>query len=213
MTSSSYSVAGAPATIRRAFVAILVLHALDTCDSSTTIVCARCSLRRVYGAAFLVKDRADGLRYVVKHVSLDGLDEEDIESAVNEVAALHAMNHPNIVRCHGSWVMPASDDPSLRPWSAGTETTRLPVSEALAVWTAAQANDACVGSVPSLNILTEYVDGGALDKLILQNKGEKPLEEELVGIWLAQLALAIDHMHKNNLLHRDIKVGLRTPCQ
>ena len=133
------------------------------------------------------------------------MEEEDIHNAVNEVSALLTLSHPNIVRCYGSWVMPASDDPSLRPWSAGTEQQRRPVSDALAAWSAAQANTSCVGSVPSLNILTEYLDGGSLDVLIRQNKG-KPLEEELVGVWLAQLALAIDHMHANNLLHRDIKV-------
>ena len=163
------------------------------------------SSRSCYGAAFLVKSRSDGRRLVVKHVALDGMEEEDIHNAVNEVSALLTLSHPNIVRCYGSWVMPASDDPSLRPWSAGTEQQRRPVSDALAAWSAAQANTSCVGSVPSLNILTEYLDGGSLDVLIRQNKG-KPLEEELVGVWLAQLALAIDHMHANNLLHRDIKV-------
>ena len=160
----------------------------------------------MYGEAFLLKDRSSGRKLVVKHVPLDGLDEGDVQSALKEVAALNMLSHPNIVRCHGAWVMPGVNDPSLRPWSRGSEHQRLPITEALATWTTSQ-NDAYHGSDPSLNILTEYIDGGSLDKLIQHNKEESTFEEELVGIWLAQLALAIDHMHKNRLLHRDIKVS------
>jgi serine/threonine protein kinase len=147
-------------------------------------------------------DRASGRRVVVKHVPLDG-DEEDVRTALNEVEALKSLSHPNIVRCFGSWVMPGGDGSS-EPWSEGSELARLPMSKALEAWTAAKTDPSI--SMPSLNILTEYIDGGSLDKLILRNKDDGPFEEDLLGVWLAQLILAIDHMHKRRLLHRDIKV-------
>lgn len=56
--------------------------------------------------------------------------------------------------------------------------------------------------MPSINILTEFIDGGSLDTLIQQNA---PIDEELVCAWLAQIILGIEHMHSRNLLHRDIK--------
>ena len=95
----------------------------------------------VYGEAYLLVDRASGKKIVVKHVCLDGLDEEDVKTAVNEVTALTSLAHPNIVQCRGAFVMPASKDLELRPWSFGTEKLRLPISEAMAVWSAAQKDE------------------------------------------------------------------------
>lgn len=150
-------------------------------------------------------DRASGKKLVVKHVSLDGRDDADILTAIKEVEALNTLRHPNIVRYVGAWVMPGVDlDWPVRPWGEGTEAMRLPVSKALEAWADAQKNVDI--SAPSLNILTEYVDGGSLDKLICRQKGT-PINEDLVGIWLAQLILAVQHMHDRRLLHRDIKAS------
>ena len=163
-------------------------------------------LRSVYGEAFLVADRATGKRLVIKHVSLERVDQQKhVQAAVDEVSALNLLCHPNIVRCHGSWVMPGTEHVTTRPWDVGTESLRRPVNEALKVWKEWQ-NETSDKAAPSLNILTEWIDGGSLDRLIQRNNGAKPLDEDLVGIWSAQLVLAIDHMHKSNLLHRDIKV-------
>ena len=129
---------------------------------------------------------------------LDQLDEKEVANALRELEALEKLSHPNIVSCLGGWVA-SGGETMLRPWSAGNEMARKPISEALSVWAAASG----ATEPASLNLLTEYMDGGSLDKLLTRNK--EPLEEELVGTWAAQVVLALDHMHKRNLLHRDIK--------
>jgi serine/threonine protein kinase len=144
--------------------------------------------------------RQTGQKVVVKHVQMGSLDEDEVRLALNEVKALCSLNHPNIVRCLGGWVSECEDDASVRPWDPGCRVPRRPIAEALTAWASSQD---CFGLAPSLNILTEYMDGGSLDRLITQNA--RAFEEELVGTWLAQLALAIDHMHGQSLLHRDIK--------
>ena len=54
----------------------------------------------------------------------------------------------------------------------------------------------------------EYADKGDLLKLIntRKQKGESFSEDEIINIFL-QLALALYHIHSNNVLHRDIKAG------
>ena len=157
--------------------------------------------RGVYGEAILLRHCSTGEKVVVKHIPLDGLEEDEVGCALKEVAALNQLNHPNIVKCHGSWVTNGCDDDGLRPWDRGNEASRRPIDEALSTWAAAQA-DMNGPSPSSLNILTEYVDGGSLDKLIARNG---PFREFEAGIWLAQIVLAVDHMHARHLLHRDIK--------
>ena len=159
----------------------------------------------MYGEAFLLVNSKTGKQVVVKNVPLEGLDEDEVRYAVAEVDALNRLAHPNIVRCLGSWVAPAGGNTSLRPWEdEGNESSRLPLSEAVNAWAASETEDFDGMAPPSLNILTEFIDGGALDSLLQRNP--ERLDEELVGSWIAQVVLAIEHMHGRSLLHRDIKV-------
>ncbi|KAJ3278830.1 Serine/threonine-protein kinase Nek1 [Borealophlyctis nickersoniae] len=64
-------------------------------------------------------------------------------------------------------------------------------------------------------IVTEYAAGGDLDALIKSRKG-KLFDEERVWKWFAQIVSAVDHVHKNGFLHRDLKTKVllargRTP--
>ncbi len=138
----------------------------------------------------------------VKHVPLDCLTGiGELLSTLREAELLTSLCHPNIVRCLGVWVTPGGNEHCVRPWANGTEETRLPISTAIAAW---EASTGLVGAMPALNILTEYIDGASLDMLIRRNK-ICPFTEELIGAWLAQIILAIDHMHTHNIVHRDIK--------
>ena len=146
-----------------------------------------------------------GEKMVVKHIPLEDLDENEMGCALKEVAALQQLDHPNIVKCFGSWVMAGDEDDSgrdesSRPWHRENEKFRLPLSEAHATWADTREH---LGALSSLNILTEYMDGGSLDKVIARN--EDPFDEMVVGIWLAQIILGIDQMHRHKILHRDIK--------
>ena len=57
-----------------------------------------------------------------------------------------------------------------------------------------------------LNIVTEYADGGDLQKkLIEQKKKNEFFEEEKLLNWFMQVCLALKYIHKKNIIHRDIK--------
>lgn len=169
----------------------------------TELWCCHPPYLSVYGEAYLLQDSNTGQKVVVKHVPLEDLDQTEVKNALREVEALVKLSHPNIIGCIGSWVSPGGMT-LLRSWSPGNEYARKPISEAFAVWTASMSADSDAYTEPaSLNIITEYMDGGSLDKMLSRN--EQPYEEELVGIWIAQIVLAVDHMHRRNLLHRDIK--------
>ena len=57
----------------------------------------------------------------------------------------------------------------------------------------------------SLNIVTEYADGGDLgEKIKAQPKG-KYFPESQVLDWFTQICLAIKHIHDKHIIHRDLK--------
>lgn len=128
---------------------------------------------------------------VVKQIPFEGMDHAQVAEAIGEVKALKLLVHPNIVRYRGCFISSGGrvlpDDP-VTYWekmdSGGRHTgTRPP----------APAPD-------TLNIITEYVDGGSLDDLLRRNAAA-PLEEFLIAMWLAQLVLAVDQVSPASELH------------
>ena len=60
----------------------------------------------------------------------------------------------------------------------------------------------------SLNIVTEYADGGDLNqKLKLYKQKLTPMTEKEILLILTQICLALNHIHKKNIIHRDLKSG------
>ena len=60
----------------------------------------------------------------------------------------------------------------------------------------------------TLNIVTEYADGGDLNQKILKHKEKKsPLTEKEIINYLTQICLALNHIHKKKIIHRDLKSG------
>ena len=60
----------------------------------------------------------------------------------------------------------------------------------------------------TLNIVTEYADDGDLNKKILKLKERKsPFTEKQIIDYLTQICLALNHIHKKKIIHRDLKSG------
>ena len=60
----------------------------------------------------------------------------------------------------------------------------------------------------SLNIVTEYADGGDLSQKLKRLKHKKiPLTEKEILNYLVQICLALNHIHKKKIIHRDLKSG------
>ena len=59
---------------------------------------------------------------------------------------------------------------------------------------------------PTLNIVTEYADGGDLsEKIKMQNN--KPFTESEILDYFTQICLALKHIHEKKIIHRDLKSG------
>ncbi|KAL1496875.1 hypothetical protein AB1Y20_014457 [Prymnesium parvum] len=157
--------------------------------------------RGMFGEAVLVQDSRTHEKMVVKHIPLAGLDEHEIKEALKEAKALRMLKHPNIVSFRKCW---ASDGvrPCVRLSENNYVEPRPVMNMAAFLQSVAQPEDP--DALPrSLNILTDYVDGGSLDRLIARNS--EPFAEQLISVWFAQMVMGVEHMHQHCILHRDIK--------
>jgi NIMA (never in mitosis gene a)-related kinase len=57
-----------------------------------------------YGRAILCKEKSSGQEVVIKEIRLSGLSRKEQNEAKKETEILRRLNHPNIVRCRGSFV-------------------------------------------------------------------------------------------------------------
>ena len=60
--------------------------------------------RGSYGAAVLVRRRADGRRFVMKEVDVSHMGAREREASELEARVLQNLRHPNVVRCHSSFL-------------------------------------------------------------------------------------------------------------
>ena len=58
----------------------------------------------------------------------------------------------------------------------------------------------------TLNIVTEYADGGDLSEKI-KSQNNKPFSESEILDYFTQICLALKHIHEKKIIHRDLKSG------
>ena len=123
-----------------------------------------------FGRAYLAQCDNDNNKYVIKQITLEGMDDEEKRETFNEAKILKKLDHPNIIKFKEVFLQ------------------RQPK--------------------PALNIVTEYADGGDLgQKIEKQKKVKVPLSEAQILDYITQICLALQHIHKKKIIHRDLKSG------
>lgn len=110
---------------------------------------------------------------------LNGL--EDLNALLNEVRLLQNCSHPNIIKC----------------FNFHRDYGRLYIEM-----------EYCEEGLRNIfheNILNVYIIGDLYKKITDAKLKNRVIPEELIMNWVAQLALAVNYMHENRILHRDIK--------
>lgn len=144
-----------------------------------------------FGTAWLVKSVQSQRNYVIKEIRMTAeLSAQERERIFNEVNIIKSCCHVNIIRYKEFFII---NEPLAT--EAGEGHSR-------------EANQKKQnGSVPTICIVMEYADAGDLQGCIRRYREEKNsyIPEDLVRNWLVQILFAIQYLHKNSILHRDLK--------
>uniref|UniRef100_A0A6N2K9B8 Protein kinase domain-containing protein n=1 Tax=Salix viminalis TaxID=40686 RepID=A0A6N2K9B8_SALVM len=134
--------------------------------------------RGAFGSAFLVLHKTEKKKYLRKKIRLAKQTEKFKRTAHQEMNLIAKLNNSYILEYKDSWVDKVT-------------TTFFDV-----LMYNVMGNCVC--------IVTGYCEGGDMAAIIKKARGIFFPEEKLCK-WLAQLLLAVDYLHSNRVLHRDLK--------
>jgi serine/threonine protein kinase len=156
-----------------------------------------------FGRVLLVRDSRDNELYVLKEVDLQQFGTKARTDALKEVEFLNQLRHPNIVAYREYYEQ--------TPHPAAIAAGKDGAPDAAAGDAAAEF---ATGHKRMLFIVMQYCDGGDLDACIKRQRkagmtngvaSPLPFPEATLLHWLAQIILALKHVHDRRILHRDVK--------
>lgn len=154
-----------------------------------------------FGRVFLARRRSDGKLFAVKVVDISAMDGKSRAETKNEVDVLKMLSHPNVVRYH---------EAALARGGGGS---------------GGSGGRGGYGKPRELRIVMEYVSRGDLGERVKEiakmrgNNGRNvpgsgvtcggggSLTEDEVMSYFTQIALALRHLHRKGILHRDLKLA------
>ncbi|KAJ8439323.1 LOW QUALITY PROTEIN: hypothetical protein Cgig2_022460 [Carnegiea gigantea] len=143
--------------------------------------------RGAFGAAILVHHKVEKKKYVLKKIRLARQTERCRRSAHQEMALIARIQHPYIVEFKEAWVEKVRSRAT-----AKVETCEYTFKESSDFFN--------VGLWILLVLMIEY----SRAELMKKANGTYFPEEKLCK-WFTQLLLAVDYLHSNYVLHRDLK--------
>ncbi|KAG6787668.1 hypothetical protein POTOM_003711 [Populus tomentosa] len=149
--------------------------------------------RGTFGAAFLVLHKFENKRYVLKKIRLAKQTEKFKQTAYQEMNLISKLNNPYIVQYKDSWVEKVAFSNLFL--FAHVESYVCIVTS---YCEGGDIGDCVDARIPTIHALH------ARAQMIKKARGTY-LPEEMLCRWLTQLLLAVDYLHSNRVLHRDLK--------
>lgn len=166
--------------------------------------------RGSFGTASLARHRPTGALRVLKSVDLDALRGHAREQAIGELDLLSKLRHRHIVGYHGSFT-DAQHLNLVLECECEEQANRLSVRRRTS--TGERVHMEGIISIrasrhTSLSGPRTDADAGDLaDAIVTAKASGRAFSETRILEWLAQLASALDYVHANRVIHRDLKTS------
>ena len=139
-----------------------------------------------YGTAHLVRSRDGKHNLVVKKIPLVSLNQEEKDSARQEVQVLKSLNHRHIVKYLGDFLQ--------------DETLHI-------VMEFCEGGDMAARIKRQLELRTLSKNMHSRVKNKKQKKSKVHFSQPQILEWTLQIAMAVDYLHERKILHRDLKTS------